>query len=159
MGYKDLYKKVVYINKDDPAFVPGSSPSISAEHLNAMQDGVIHSLEGIDKVSDSVNACHDDIETLFDRTAGVAYKQQFTDLSVPRSAWHKDSTYEYYPYMALIPIPIATKLMTPEVIFGLEDATSGVFAPISETTDGGVLIFAYEIPDDAVVIPTIILWR
>ena len=52
MAFKDQYTKVNFVNKNDPAFVEGVSPSISAEHLNAIQDGIINSLVDADGLNE-----------------------------------------------------------------------------------------------------------
>ena len=53
----------------------------------------------------------------------------------------------------------ATSDMVPEVIFGMADAISGNFAPVAESTNAGVKIYAKETPTEAITIATIILWR
>lgn len=67
--------------------------------------------------------------------------------------------YEDYPYRAAIPLAGVTAEMIPEVIFGLKEATSGYYAPISETYDGGVYLYASDDPAEAFLIPTIICWN
>jgi hypothetical protein len=78
---------------------------------------------------------------------------------VGTSAFTYDSTYTDYPYRAAIVDERVTSNMIPEVIFGIDDCMSGVFAPIANTYDGGVYIYTAGVPDEIVIIPTIIIWR
>ena len=78
---------------------------------------------------------------------------------VATSAWASDTTYTDYPYRASIVIDGCTANHIPEVTFALSDATSGNFAPITETYDGGVYIYAIEQPSEAMTIPTIKLTK
>ena len=80
-------------------------------------------------------------------------------VSVATSAWASDTTYEDYPFRVSIPIDGCTVNHIPEVTFALADAISGNFAPIAETYDGGVYIYAAEVPSEAMTIPTIKLTK
>ena len=80
-------------------------------------------------------------------------------VSVATSAWASDTTYTDYPFRASIPIDGCTVNHIPEVTFALADAISGNFAPIAETYDGGVYIYAAEVPSEAMTIPTIKLTK
>lgn len=82
-----------------------------------------------------------------------------SNISVPTSAWVSDVTYAEYPFRASIPIDGCTVNHIPEITFALADATSGNFAPIADTYDGGVYIYAAEQPSDAITIPTIKLTK
>lgn len=81
------------------------------------------------------------------------------NISVATSAWVSDVTYVDYPFKASIPIDGCTANHIPEVTFALSDATSGNFAPIAETYDGGVYIYAAEVPSEAITVPTIKLTK
>ena len=82
-----------------------------------------------------------------------------SSVPVATSAWASDTTYTDYPFRVSIPIDGCTANHIPEVTFALSDATSGNFAPISETYDGGVYIYASEQPSEAMTIPTIKLTK
>ena len=81
------------------------------------------------------------------------------NISVATSAWASDATYADCPFKASIPIAGCTTDYIPDVVLSLEDATSGNFAPIAETYDGGVYIYATEVPTEAMTIPTIKLTK
>lgn len=77
--------------------------------------------------------------------------------NVKASLFVNDTTYEDYPYSVDIPIEGATENMKPDVTFGYADATSGILCPIAESYNGGVRIFANDMPDE-ITIPVIDLW-
>ena len=49
--------------------------------------------------------------------------------------------------------------MIPEIVLSVEDATSGNFAPVAESYNGGVYLYATSAPESDITIPTIIAWR
>lgn len=91
---------------------------------------------------------------------GVELKKlQFNDVSVPMSNFVADTTYEDYPFRATVPLVGVLESMIPEVIFGLSDAISGLFAPIAETYNGYVYLYATDAPEADVTVPVIICWK
>lgn len=74
------------------------------------------------------------------------------------SAWAQTNTYSDYPFSATAEVTGMTADMIPEVVFSLEDATSGTFAPIVEATTNGVILYASEQVQSTIVLPTIIGW-
>lgn len=95
------------------------------------------------------------------RVAGLedSTKLVRTGVSIETSAFVNDATYVDYPYRAAISIEGVDSDMIPEVIFDMDDCTSGLFSPLANSYDGGVYIYAAGVPKDMVVIPTIIIWR
>lgn len=81
------------------------------------------------------------------------------NITVETSAWASDATYGDYPFRASIQIEGCSVNHIPEVTFSLADATSGIIAPIAETYDGGVYIYASEKPSAVITIPTIKLTK
>lgn len=84
---------------------------------------------------------------------------QFVDVPVAEASFAADATYEDFPYRAAVALEGVTAEMLPEVVFSLADAASGNFAPVAESYDGGVYIYAAEIPAGETEIPVITLWR
>lgn len=82
-----------------------------------------------------------------------------TDISIPTSAWTSDDTYEEFPYRIAVLITGCTSAHKPDVTLSLADAVGGNFAPIAETYNGGVYIYAAAIPDAAMTIPNITLLK
>lgn len=81
------------------------------------------------------------------------------DAVVEVDAWVEGTAHVDFPIYAFIPIEGVTAKMRVDVIFTPVEAASGNYAPIAETVDGGVKIFAVEYPDNGFTIPTIIVWK
>ena len=79
----------------------------------------------------------------------------FENVSIATSAWSSDDTYENYPYVATATASGVTSNYYPEVIFNVDDALSGYFAPVCESTSNGVKIWASDIPSSTITIATI----
>ncbi len=79
----------------------------------------------------------------------------FTNKSA--SSWVADSTYSDYGYRCAVALSGVTANDVAEVIFSLEQSSSGVYAPVCETYNGGVYIYASE--NTAITIPTIIVFK
>jgi hypothetical protein len=91
---------------------------------------------------------------------GVELKKlQFNNVSVAVSKFVSNTTYEDYHFRASVALEGVLESMIPEVIFSLTDAISGNFAPVSETYNGGVYLYAADKPEGNTVIPTIICWK
>lgn len=91
--------------------------------------------------------------------ASDAVKLSFTNTTVATSAFVSDTTYTDFPYRATVALPDVENTMVPEVVFSATDAMSGNFAPVSESYDGGIYIYASGVPDAEIMIPTILCWR
>lgn len=99
---------------------------------------------------------------LADLEAGTAVelkKLAFANTVVAVSAWAEDSTYEDYPYRAAVALSGVTAAMIPDVVFGMAAMADNSFAPVAECYNGGVYIYAADVPESAITIPTIICWR
>ena len=83
----------------------------------------------------------------------------FTSKSIATSAWASNTTYDDYPYRAAVACADVTANMFAEVVLSPTDATGGNIAPVCETYAGGVYLYAKAVPDAAITIPTIIVWR
>ena len=70
-----------------------------------------------------------------------------------------DTTYEDFNYKKSITLAGVADNMIPEVIFDIPEATSGIFAPIAISYNGGIYLYANDVPTDLIIIPTIICWR
>ena len=83
----------------------------------------------------------------------------FTNKSVATTAFSTNTTYADYGYRASISCSGVTSSMVPQVIFSVTDSESGIFAPVVQSYNGGVYIYANAVPESAITIPTIICWR
>lgn len=80
----------------------------------------------------------------------------FTSKNVATSAWVSDTTYTDFPYRAAVACAGVTTKHYAEVTFAPADALNGIFAPVAVSYAGGVYIYASEIPEAALTIPTIV---
>lgn len=80
----------------------------------------------------------------------------FENVLIETTSWIEDSTYSDFEYKADIPCEGVTAEFFSDVVFGLVEATSGNYAPISLTSDGIVTIYAVEVPESTISIPTIL---
>lgn len=99
---------------------------------------------------------------LADLEAGTAVelkKLPFRNVSVSKGDFVSDTTYQDFPYRASIALSGVIENMIPEVVLSVDDALSGNYAPVSESYNGGVYLYAASPPDAGITIPTIILWR
>lgn len=83
----------------------------------------------------------------------------FTNKTVTSDMWSEDEAYDIYPYSATVTCTGVNATYFPQVIFNLNEALSGYFAPVCESVnDNGIKIWASDVPDDF-EIPTIIAIR
>ena len=138
---------------------------ITDERLDTSVCGLV-----TDWVSIDTSMMHSQFEALLvaiqkelaDLEAGTAVemkKLQFSDVAVPKGAFVSDTTYQDFPYRAGVALSGAIESMIPEVVLSVDDALSGNFAPVSESYNGGVYLYAGSPPDADITIPTIIMWR
>lgn len=106
-----------------------------------------------------LKAIQNELQNLEAGTGVELKKLKFNDVLVPSANFVDDTTYTDFPFRAEVQLDGVIETMTPEVIFGVADAISGNFCPVSETFNGGVYIYAASVPDGNVTIPTIIFWR
>jgi hypothetical protein len=79
----------------------------------------------------------------------------WTNVGISSVYWTSDTTYPDFPYKYWLPVSGITGDWLAEVIFGPTEVISGIFAPINQTLDGGINLWATEVPADF-TIPTII---
>ena len=89
------------------------------------------------------------------RLAQVSTTKIFTSCTVATTAWTASVTYASFPYQATITCTGVTTDYIPEVTFAPDDAISGNFAPVAASTSNGVIIYAKEVPEASITIPTI----
>ena len=84
--------------------------------------------------------------------------QKIGPITVNTSEIIKSDIYSSYPYHLDITILDARSSNVPTIVLSLEDATSGIFAPIAESFDGYVRIFLKSLPStETINIPIILL--
>lgn len=78
------------------------------------------------------------------------------NITVPISSFVADTTYTDYPFRAVIPFVGMTSEFIPHINYKLEDSLSGIYPPISLSGIDTVTMYASEIPQNDLVINSII---
>lgn len=83
----------------------------------------------------------------------------FENKTVATSAFASNTTIASHPYRASVALSGVTASMIPSVTFSQEAVDLGILAAIANTYDGGVYIYASEVPSAAIEILSIICWE
>lgn len=150
--------------------VPAGTTAITASmitdtRLNSAVCGLV--TDGISIDTSTMNAQFEALlksiqQELEDLESGVGVelaKLKFSDTTVPASSFVSDSAYADYPYRAAVALEGVTSSMTPEVTFSVAALADTEFAPVAECYNGGVYIYAADMPESDITIPTILCWR
>ncbi len=111
------------------------------------------SINDLDEFKDSHNTdatAHEDIRQSINDLVAV-----FTNVNIATTDFVADITYPYFKYKAIITCNGITADYIAEVIFNVDDAMSGNYAPVTLTGVNTVTIYAVEVPTSAIIIPTI----
>lgn len=148
--------------------IPAGAISLSAafgtdERLNPNVCGIVTETVNVDtqNMQEQFEALLSSIQReLSELEAGTGVelkKLLFNNVEVDSNVFYKSNTYNDYPYRAEISLSGVMSGMIPDVIFS-PDHTE-LFAPVSSSYNGGIYIYASDIPDSTITIPTIICWR
>jgi hypothetical protein len=91
--------------------------------------------------------------------AAEAARLQFIGTLVSKTAFVSNATYADFPYRATVALSGVLLTMVPHIVFGAADAISGIFAPVADCYNGGIYLYASEVPAADITVPTIICWR
>lgn len=150
--------------------IPAGTISLSAsmvtdERLDPFVCGIVTETIKIDTTTMQsqfealLRSIQNELQDLESGTGVELKKLQFNSVSVAVSKFVSNTTYEDYPFRASVALEGVQSTMIPEVIFSMADAISGNFAPVAESYNGGVYLYAADKPEGNTVIPTIICWR
>lgn len=150
--------------------IPAGTVSLSAsmitdERLDQSVCGIVTEAIKIDTTTMQsqfealLRSIQNELQDLESGTSVELKKLQFNSVSVAVSKFVSNTTYEDYPFRASVALEGVQSTMIPEVIFSMADAISGNFAPVSESYNGGVYLYAADKPEGNTVIPTIICWK
>lgn len=82
-------------------------------------------------------------EKLAEELKPLVFKEQ----SVPVELWVEDKSYADFPFRAGVSLIGLTAAHYPEVVLGPDDALGGNYAPVTESYDGGIYLYAAEKPE------------
>ena len=151
-------------------YIPAGTVSLSAsmvtdERLDPSVCGIVTETIKIDTTTMQSQfealliSIQNELQDLESGTGVELKKLQFNSVSVAVSKFVSNTTYEDYPFRASVALEGVQSTMIPEVIFSMADAISGNFAPVAESYNGGVYLYAADKPEGNIVIPTIICWK
>lgn len=103
----------------------------------------------------SIGDLNDNMDLIDAAIANAGAAEIHTNISV--SVWSSDNTYSDYSYRASVAITGVTASDVAEVVFSLEQATSGDYAPVCATYAGGVYVYSKQ--NDSITIPTILVFK
>ena len=138
---------------------------ITDERLNSSVCGLVTESISIDttmmqnQFEALLKSIQNELQDLEAGTGVELKKLQFNNISVSTSKFVANTTYEDYPFRAAVALEGVQSTMIPEVVFGIADAVGGNFAPVAESYNGGVYLYAADKPEGNTVIPTIICWK
>ena len=118
-------------------------------------------IEKTDEILNSIDAYNENFKTIDEKMktgggGGNGNILTFSNITLETTAWVEDTTYEEFSYKAEIPCTGVTADFFSDVTFGVAEALSGNYAPISLTGAGTVTIYAVEQPKSTIIIPSII---
>lgn len=134
---------------NNTAEVSELNTEVIAEQLSAALDDMKAAYNGY------ATALNAEYEKIKGQIADAAKVYKFYNTVVSKADWQADETFSEYPFAAEIPLLNVTPDLVPTVVFGVEDIASGNFAPVAETGNERVKIFAKAIPAADITIPTI----
>lgn len=158
-GTVSLLASMVTDERLDPSVCGIVTETVKID-TSAMYDRVNKALQDVDNQSQAVlDAIQKELADLEAGTAVELKKLQFNNVSVSKGSFVADTTFQDFPYRASVALSGVIESMIPEVVLSVDDASSGNFAPVAESYNGGVYLYAGSPPDSDITIPTIILWR
>ena len=117
-------------------------------------------IKSIDKEFDTIKQIPTlarEITQKYESILEKAKPTKYTNIVVPSSTITEDTTYSAYPYKVDITLDKATSSSIPTVVLSMDDATTGVFAPIAEAYDGYVRLYLKTLSNQNITIPVILL--
>ena len=158
-GTVSLLASMVTDERLDPSVCGIVTETVKID-TSTIYDRVNKALTDVDNQSKAVlDAIQKELADLEAGTAVELKKLQFNNVSVSSADFVSDTTCQDFPYRASVALSGVIESMIPEVVLSVDDAGSGNFAPVAESYNGGVYLYAGSPPDSDITIPTIILWR
>lgn len=158
-GTVSLLASMVTDERLDPSVCGIVTETVKID-TSTIYDRVNKALKDVDNQSKAVlDAIQKELADLEAGTAVELKKLQFNNVSVSKGSFVSDTTFQDFPYRAGVALSGVIESMIPEVVLSVDDAGSGNFAPVAESYNGGVYLYAGSPPDAGITIPTIILWR
>ena len=83
----------------------------------------------------------------------------FKNINVAASSFVSNTTLSSHPYRASVALTGVTESMIPSVTFSQDAVNLGVLASVANTYNGGIYIYASEVPSGAISILSALVWE
>lgn len=129
---------------DDDVIIDGNTQTAYNGLLKGNGTNVVQAEAGTDYVApDGTKVLSDNNYTTAEKNKLASVNASIvTASSVSVTTWEPDSTYTDYPYRASVAVTGMTAGHYPEVVYSVADASSGNYAPVCESYNGGVYIWS-----------------
>lgn len=144
-----------YLTEEEIAGTYATKTDVSTALANLVGEAP-ETLDTIEELSSALKNNADIVDVLNDSIANKQDKVLKFE-NVTAGTWVSDSTYEDYPYRCDISCTGVTSDMYAEVVFALEQATSGNYAPLCETKTDAVSVWSTE--NTIITVPTILITK
>lgn len=131
--------------------------AMSTTSTNPVQNAVLTGIIGTETLTttaQTIKGAVNELKTAMDSTVTSI---KATNITIATTDWvsDPDNTTGDFPMRATIAMTGVTSDMFPQVAFGVEEAMSGNYAPISKCGTAAVYIYAVEAPDSSITIPSV----
>lgn len=146
--------------KEKLAGLENFDPTGLQEDIKGLQEAMptkVSELENDKEYVTATELADEDYATNTSLTEGLGRKQDknLYLTNVAASEWVLEGVYKDFEYRCDILLEGVTEAMVAEVVFGVEESSSGDYAPVCETGDGVLTIWGAT--DKAIIIPTVII--
>lgn len=128
--------------------------SMSTTSTNPVRNSTLTGIIGTDTLNTTATTIKGAINELKASTVHL----KASNVTVATTDWVTDpeNTSVDFPLRAALTLTGVTTAYFPEVVFGVEEAMSGNYAPISKCGSGVVYIYAAEAPSSAITVPSVL---
>lgn len=136
---------------------------ILVENWKDQFDALFNTLEM--QITQAVSGTLIDWSVSYEKLAPDAVRRRFSNVTVSPDLFLEDDTYSDYGYRAQIPLVGVDDSFFPEVAFDVDVLNENNFAPVAKTygakgtAEGGLYIYATDVPNAEITISSITCWR
>ena len=135
--------------------------AMSTTSTNPVQNAVLTAIIGtvaMNTTAQNIKGAINELKQSIESVAAGTKHIKGSGISIAITDWDTDpeGTSADFPMRAAIPLTGVTTAMFPEVVFGIDDAMSGNFAPIAKCGTNVVYIYAAETPESVITIQSVL---
>ena len=135
--------------------------AMSTTSTNPVQNAVLTAIIGtavMSTTAQNIKGAINELKQSIDNVSGSIKHIKASNVDIAISAWATDpeGLSADFPQRAAVTVTGVTSAMFTEVVFSVADAMSGNFAPISQSGDGVVYIYAAEVPESIITVQSVL---